>query len=140
MQFKASVWVLPVVSVLLGFSLFSYHLREVLVCYLIFTVLFACIMLLIFIGELGVYAGECVAVWVHSTTGITPVLAPASSKILRENCVASEWNEVNLHNRSSHKSSWSASPRKSLVGKTATMSALSPPRISTYLISSRFCA
>jgi hypothetical protein len=37
-------------------------------------------MLIILIGELGVYAGECVAVWAHSRTGITSVLALASAK------------------------------------------------------------
>ena len=79
-QFKENVWVLPVVGLLLGLSLFSYHLREILVCYLIFTVLFACIMLLILVGELGVYAGEYVAVWVHLTTVKTPVLALVSSE------------------------------------------------------------
>jgi hypothetical protein len=80
MKFKETVWILPVVGLLLGFSLFSYHLREVLVCYLIFTVLFACIMLLLFIGELGVYAGECVSVWVDLATVKTPVLALVSSE------------------------------------------------------------
>jgi hypothetical protein len=80
MQFKETVWVLPVVGLLLGLGLFSYHLREILVCYLIFTVLFACIMLLIFIGELGVYAGECVSVWVDLTTVKTPVLVLVSSE------------------------------------------------------------
>jgi hypothetical protein len=39
MQFKETVWVLPVVGLLLGLSLFSYHLREILVCYLAFVML-----------------------------------------------------------------------------------------------------
>jgi hypothetical protein len=80
MQFKETVWVLPVVGLLLGLSLFSYHLREILVCYLAFTVLFACVMLVILVGELGVYAGECVSGWVDLATVKTPVLALVSSE------------------------------------------------------------
>ena len=49
-----------------------------MVCWLYFTVLFVCMILLILIGEVGVYAGECIVVWARSTTGITPVLALVS--------------------------------------------------------------
>jgi hypothetical protein len=77
-QFKQSLRVLPVGGLLLGLSLCSYHLRELLVCWLFFSVLFVCMMLLILIGELGVYAGECVAVWARSAAEMTPVLELAA--------------------------------------------------------------
>jgi hypothetical protein len=73
-QFKESLRVLPIGGLLLGLSLYSYHARELLVCWLYFGVLFVCMMLVILIGELGVYAGECVAVWARSTAKMTPVL------------------------------------------------------------------
>lgn len=79
-QFKKSLRVLPVGGLLLGLSLYSYHVRELLVCWLFFSVLFVCLVLAILIGELGVHAGQCVAVWARSTTVITPVLALASAK------------------------------------------------------------
>ena len=77
-QFKESLQVLPVGGLLLVLSLYSYHVRELLVCWLYFSVLFVCMMLVILIGELGVYAGECVAVWARSAAEITPVLKLAA--------------------------------------------------------------
>jgi hypothetical protein len=71
-QFKESFCVLSVGGPLLGLSLYSYHVRELLVCWLFFIALFVCMMLVILIGELGVYAGECVTVWAHSATVMTP--------------------------------------------------------------------
>ena len=66
-------------GLLLGLSLYSYHVRELLVCWLYFSVLFVCVTLLLLLGVLGVYAGECVAVWARSATGMTPVLVLAST-------------------------------------------------------------
>lgn len=71
-QFKKSVRVLPVGALLLGLTLYSYHLRELLVCWLFFSVLFVCMMLVFLMGELGVSAGERVTVWVRSAAETTP--------------------------------------------------------------------
>ena len=77
-QFKESPLLLPGGGLLLSLTLYFYHLRELLVCWLYFTVLFVCMILVILIGEVGVYAGGCIVVWACSTTGITPVLALVS--------------------------------------------------------------
>jgi len=69
----------------LPLSLYSYHVRELLVCWLFFSVLFVCLALLILIGELGVYAGECVTLWARTATRITPVLVPAPAKVPLKN-------------------------------------------------------
>jgi hypothetical protein len=71
-QFKKSVRVLPVGALLLGLTLYSYHLRELLVCWVFFSVLFVCMMLVFLMGELGVSAGERVTVWVRSAAETTP--------------------------------------------------------------------
>lgn len=71
-QFKESVRALPVGALLLGLSLYSYHVRELLICWLFFSVLFVCMMLVFLIGELGVCAGECVTVWARSAAETTP--------------------------------------------------------------------
>lgn len=75
---KHHVWQFS--GLLLGLSLYSYHVRELLVCWLFFTSIFVCVTLLILIGLLGVHAGERLTVWVRATTGMTPVLALAYVK------------------------------------------------------------
>ena len=68
-------------GLLLVLSLYSYHGRELLVCWLFFTSIFVFVTLLILIGLLGVYAGERLTVWAQATAGMTPVLvlAPATA-------------------------------------------------------------
>jgi|SRR4029077_3387425 len=66
---------------LLGLSLYSYHVRELLVCWLYFTLLFVCLALVILGGVLTVYAGEWVTVWARTATRMTPVLALAPVKV-----------------------------------------------------------
>ena len=67
-------------GLLLVLSLYSYHARELLVCWLVFTSICVCVTLLILIGLLGVYAGERLTVWARATAGMTPVLALAYVK------------------------------------------------------------
>jgi len=64
-------------GLLLGLSLYSYHVRELLVCWLIFTLLFACVALVILGGVLAVQAGEYLTVWVRTLARIAPVVALA---------------------------------------------------------------
>ncbi len=80
-QLRDSPQVWEFSGLLLGLSLYSYHVRELLVCWLYFSVLFVCVTLLLLLGVLGVYAGECVAVWARSATGMTPVLVLASTDL-----------------------------------------------------------
>ena len=80
-QLRKSPQVWEFSGLLLGLSLYSYHVRELLVCWLYFSVLFVCVTLLLLLGVLGVYAGECVAVWARSAMGMTPVLVLASTDL-----------------------------------------------------------
>jgi hypothetical protein len=63
-------------GLLLGLSLYFYHVRELLVCWLIFTLLFACVTLLVLGGVLAVQTGEYLTVWVRTLARMTPVVAP----------------------------------------------------------------
>jgi hypothetical protein len=65
----------------LGFSLYSYRVRELLVCWLFFSLLFVLLALLILGGVLACYAGECIAVWVRTTAPVSPVLALGSAEL-----------------------------------------------------------
>jgi len=67
-------------GLLLVLSLYSYHVRELLVCWLFFTSIFICVTLLILIGLLGVHAGERLTVRARATARMTPVLALAYVK------------------------------------------------------------
>jgi hypothetical protein len=62
-------------GLLLGLSLYSYRVRELLVCWLFFSVLFVCVTLVILSGVLAVYAGEWLTVWARATAPVSPVLA-----------------------------------------------------------------
>ena len=67
-------------GLILGLSLYSYHVRELLVCWLFFTLLFVCLALVLLGGVLAVYAGERVTVWAR-TPAMTPVLALAPAEL-----------------------------------------------------------
>jgi hypothetical protein len=62
-------------GLLLGLSLYSYHVRELLVCWLIFTLLFVCLTLVILGGVLALHVGEYLTVWARTLAGMTPVVA-----------------------------------------------------------------
>src|SRR5229473_6394478 len=62
-------------GLLLGLSLYFYHVRELLVCWLIFTLLFVCLALVILGGVLAVHVGEYLTVWARTLAGMTPVVA-----------------------------------------------------------------
>ena len=66
--------VLQISGLLLGLGLFSYHVRELMVCWLLFSLLFVLLALLIFVGALACYAGKCVIDWVSTTPRVTPVV------------------------------------------------------------------
>jgi hypothetical protein len=68
-------------GLLLGLSLNSYRVRELLVCWLFFSLLFVLLALLILGGVLACYAGECVTVWARATAPVSPVLALGSAEL-----------------------------------------------------------
>jgi hypothetical protein len=68
-------------GLLLGLSLNSYRVRELLVCWLFFSLLFVLLALLILGGVLACYAGECVAVWVRTAAPVNPALALGSADL-----------------------------------------------------------
>jgi hypothetical protein len=72
---RASHHVSQFSGLLLGLSLYFYHVRELLVCWLIFTLLFACVTLLVLGGVLAVQTGEYLTVWVRTLPRMTPVVA-----------------------------------------------------------------
>jgi hypothetical protein len=68
-------------GLLLGLSLNSYRVRELLVCWLFFSLLFVLLALLILGGVLACYAGEYVAVWVRTAAPVNPALALGSADL-----------------------------------------------------------
>jgi len=68
-------------GLLLGFSLYSYRVRELLVCWLFFSLLFVLLALLILGGVLACHAGECVAVWMRTTAPVSPALVLGSAEL-----------------------------------------------------------
>ena len=61
-------------ALLLGLSLYSYHARELLVCWLFFSVLLVCLALVVLSGVLAVYAGEYLEVLARNAAAMTPAV------------------------------------------------------------------
>jgi hypothetical protein len=68
-------------GLLLGLSLYSYHVRELLVCWLFFSLLFVSLALLILVGVLACYTGNYVIQWVNTAAGVTPVVALGAGEL-----------------------------------------------------------
>jgi len=75
----------PFSGLLLGLSLYSYYVRELLVCWLFFSLLFVSLALVILGSVLTCYAGKYVTVWARTATGVTPVVAIGSGKLHLKN-------------------------------------------------------
>ena len=69
------------VGLLLGSSLSSYQLEEFLICWLFFSVAFASLALLILVGILVSYAGECVIHWASTAPRLISTVALRASEI-----------------------------------------------------------
>jgi len=80
-QLRESHRVLQFSWLLLGLSLYSYRVRELLACWLFFILLFVVLALLILGGLLAWYAGIYAAHWARTTAPVTPVLALASAEV-----------------------------------------------------------
>jgi hypothetical protein len=77
---------------LLGFSLYSYRVRELLACWLFFMILFVVLGLLVLGAVLAWYAWKWASDWARTTVPLTPVPVLASGEIhLEAIAVASEF-------------------------------------------------
>ncbi len=72
-------------GLLLGLSLYSYQVRELLVCWLFFSLLFVSLALVILGGVLTCYAGKYFTVWARTAAGVTPVVALGSGNLHLKN-------------------------------------------------------
>jgi hypothetical protein len=61
-------------GLLLGLSLYSFHVRELLVCWLFFSVLFALLCVVMAGVALACYAGRHVFHWASSVPQVTPAV------------------------------------------------------------------
>ena len=68
-------------GLLLGLSLYSYQVRELLVCWLFFTLLFVSLALVILGGVLACYGGKYVTHWARTAAQMTPVVALGSGEL-----------------------------------------------------------
>jgi hypothetical protein len=68
-------------GLLLGFSLYSYRIQELLVCWLFFSLLFVSLALVILGGVLACYAGKYVIRRVTTAVRLRPVVALGSDNV-----------------------------------------------------------
>jgi hypothetical protein len=68
-------------GLLLGLSLFSYHVRELLVCWLFFCLLFVLLALVILGGVLAAHAGNHAIHWASTAVRVAPMVALDSDEI-----------------------------------------------------------
>jgi hypothetical protein len=71
----------PFLGVPVGLGLYSYRLRELLVCWLFFIILFVVLALFILGAVLAWYACKRATHWARTTEPVTPVFALASAEI-----------------------------------------------------------
>jgi hypothetical protein len=74
-------YVLKLSGLLLGFSLCSYHVRELLVCWLFFRGLFVFVGLVISGGVIAVYAGNYALHWANNSARVALATAMAAGKL-----------------------------------------------------------
>ena len=68
-------------GLLLGVSLYSYHVRELLACWLFFCFFFVLLALVISGGVLVGYAGKHAFHWASTFVQVTPIVALAAGKL-----------------------------------------------------------
>ena len=97
LQLRESHRVSQLFGLVLGLSLYSYRVQELLVCWLFFIILFVALALLVIGAVLAWYAGKWATDWARTTVPLTPLpLTPvpvlASAEIHQEAiAVASEF-------------------------------------------------
>jgi len=68
-------------GLLLGLSFYSYHVRELLVCWLFFCLLFVLLALVVLGGLLAAYAGNQAIHWASTAVRVAPMVALDSDEI-----------------------------------------------------------
>jgi hypothetical protein len=102
LQLRKNQPVLPVSGLFLGLGLYSYHVRELMVCWVFFSSLFVLLALLILGGVLACYAGKCVIEWASTTARATPEVALGSDDLrLKTISESSELKRLDLATRRS---------------------------------------
>jgi hypothetical protein len=81
LQLRESHRVSQLSGLVLGLSLYSYRVRELVVCWLFFIVLFVVLALLVLGAVLAWYAGKWATDWARSTVPLTPVPVLASAGV-----------------------------------------------------------
>jgi len=81
LQFRESHRVSQLSGLVLGLSLYSYRVRELVVCLLFFTLFFAVLALLILGGVLAYYAAIYASHWARTRVPATATLALASAEV-----------------------------------------------------------
>jgi hypothetical protein len=80
-QLRAGRRVSQFAGLLLGLSLYSYHVRELLVCWLFFCVLFVLLALLVLAGVIACYAGKHATRWARTAAPVSSGLALVSVEL-----------------------------------------------------------
>ena len=86
-QGRESRYALRLSGLLLGFSLYSYRIQELLVCWLFFSLLFVSLALVILGSVLACYAGKYVIRRVTTAARLRPVVALGSDNLPLQNMV-----------------------------------------------------
>lgn len=81
LQLRESHRVSRLFGLVLGLSLYSYRVQELVVCWLFFIILFVVLALLVLGAVLAWYAGIYAAHWARTTAPVTPVLALAPAEV-----------------------------------------------------------
>lgn len=84
-------------GVLLGLSMYSYRIRELLICWLFFCLLFALLVLLTLAGVVVSHAGKYVLDWTNAGARVTPIAVLLSSDIQKMLPPELEGSTVLLH-------------------------------------------
>jgi len=71
-------------GLVLGLSLYFYRVRELLACWLFFTILFVVLALLVLGAALAWYAGKWATDWARTTMPLTPVPVLVSAGVHAE--------------------------------------------------------
>jgi len=83
-RFPARFYVLPLSAFLLALTVYSYRLRELLVCWLLFCSLFALLALVVLGAALACYLAQNLGKWVGVAKIVIPELAESLAKLARE--------------------------------------------------------
>lgn len=85
---------LQVSGLFLGLGLYSYHVRELMVCWFFFSLLFVLLALLILGGVLAGYAGKCVIQRANMAARVLTVVAVGSGELQLKSTQALESPEL----------------------------------------------